>query len=115
MFGRLTYLVFEVAWAVPVLGIQWTVGWRPLWRRRALLLSIVLLTALYLSAADSVAIAQGIWTLHPDRITGLRLGNVPIEETIFFLLTNAMVVQSILLVRYFISRRKSNNSPEKGC
>lgn len=61
-----------------------------------LLVALVVPTA-YLSCTDAVAIASGIWTLHGDRIIGLKFGNVPIEESLFFLLTNAMVVQSVIL------------------
>lgn len=96
--GHLTYLTFELVWAVPVLIVQWAAGWRALWsRRKSIALAIALPTA-YLAGADAVAIANGIWSFHHDRITGLILGNVPIEEVFFFLLTNAMIVQSVALV-----------------
>lgn len=98
MLGHITYLVFEVSWALPVLLVQWLVGRRWLWKWRRMLVIGVAASTLYLSCADSVAIGNGIWTLHPDRILGWRVGNVPIEESIFFLLTNAMVAQSVVIV-----------------
>jgi lycopene cyclase domain-containing protein len=101
MLGHLTYLIFELVWALPVLALQWVVGRGILWRRRETLVLALLIPTLYLSCADSVAIANGIWTLHADRIVGIRLGNLPLEEALFFLLTNAMVVQSILLFRHW--------------
>ena len=96
--GSLTYLGSELDWAVPVLILQWAVGRTSLWNRRRALMISVLLPTIYLAAADSVAIANGIWFFHAARITNVRLGNVPIEEILFFLLTNCMVVQSIILV-----------------
>ena len=96
--GHVTYLVFELVWALPVLALQWLIGARALWRGRRTLLLGILIPTLYLSWADSVAISQGIWTLHANRIVGVKVGVLPIEEALFFLLTNAMVVQSVLLV-----------------
>lgn len=98
MLGRLTYLVFELAWALPVLALQWAAGWKMLWRRRRTLVLALVVPTVYLSCADGIAIANGIWTLHASRILGLRFGNVPLEEVVFFMLTNAMVADSIVLL-----------------
>lgn len=98
MLGHVTYLSFEFAWALPVLALQWVVGRKTLWHRRGTLIFAALVATIYLSGADSVAIAHHIWTLHANRIIGVRVGNLPLEEILFFLLTNAMVVQSVLLV-----------------
>lgn len=98
MFGHTTYIAFELAWAVPVLCVQWVFGQEILWSRRRSLLLTVLLATTYLSCTDGIAISQGIWTLHRDRILGAYVANVPVEEIIFFLLTNLLVIQSVLLV-----------------
>ena len=98
MFGTWTYLIFELGWAGPVLLLQWAVGWKTLIFRRRSLLSSVLIATIYLSTTDSIAISRGIWTLHRSRIVGVYVGNVPIEEIIFFLVTTILVVQSVLLV-----------------
>jgi lycopene cyclase domain-containing protein len=95
---HLTYLIFELAWAVPVLAVQWIAGHDRLWpRRRALALSILLCT-LYLCLIDSVAIANRVWTIHHARIVGWMLGDLPAEEALFFLLSSAMVVQTVVLL-----------------
>jgi lycopene cyclase domain-containing protein len=74
------------------------VGRRDLWpRRRTIAVAIALPTA-YLCGADAVAIGAGIWIIHADRTLGLRLGDLPLEEAIFFLVTNTMVVQAIALI-----------------
>lgn len=113
---HLTYLFLELAWAVPVLGIQWLVGWRGLSQHRGALLVAVIIPTVYLSAIDSVAIANGIWALHDDRLVGWRIGDLPLEEAIFFLLTNAMVAQTVVLVgpsgsRFMIGRLGSRWVP----
>jgi lycopene cyclase domain-containing protein len=101
VFGAWTYLIFELGWSMPVLVLHWLVGRRVLIRHFRILVLGAVVPTLYLSAADSVAIANGIWVLHGNRLVGLHIGNVPIEESIFFLVTNLMVVQSILLVASF--------------
>lgn len=100
MFGHATYLIFELTWGIPVLALQWAAGRRRLWEARNVLLLAVALPTLYLTTADGIAIANGVWTLHSNRIMNVRIGDVPLEEGIFFLITNAMVVQSILLVGF---------------
>ncbi|MFI5268293.1 MAG: lycopene cyclase domain-containing protein [Chloroflexota bacterium] len=99
MLGHGTYLLFELTWAVPVIAIQWLAGPRCLRASRRLLLLTIGAATLYLSLIDAFAIANGIWTISPQRTLGLSFGPLPLEEAIFFLVTNAMVVQSIVLLR----------------
>ena len=98
VFGHLTYLIFELVWALPVVLGQWIIGFRQLRRTWRLLLVGALVPTVYFSAADAVAIRAHIWTLNPGRIVGLHVGTLPIEEAIFFLVTNLMVVQGLLLL-----------------
>jgi lycopene cyclase domain-containing protein len=94
-----TYLVLELGWALPPIFLQWFVGWQFLWRqRRAWGLAILLLTV-YLSLADSTALGT-VWTIAPEKSLGRSIGNVPLEEIVFFLLTNTLVVQSVILLFY---------------
>lgn len=99
MLGQSTYLLFELTWAVPVIAIQWLAGPGCLWASRRLLLLTIGAATLYLSLADAFAIANGIWSINPQRTLGLQFGPLPLEEAIFFLVTNAMVVQSMVLLR----------------
>ena len=98
MFGHATYVIFELAWSLPVIALQWAVGFKTLWGRHRTLIVALIIATVYLTCTDAVAIAHGIWTLHRGRILGIYLGNVPLEEAIFFLVTNTMVIQSVLLV-----------------
>ena len=106
MFGQATYLGFELVWAAPVIAIQWLAGPRCLWASRRLLLIAVGLATAYLSLADAFAIDNGIWAINPARRVPLTLGPLPIEEAIFFLLTNVMVVQALVLLRSEEPRRR---------
>ncbi|MDZ7746560.1 MAG: lycopene cyclase domain-containing protein [Halobacteriales archaeon] len=80
-----------------MLAIQWAFGW-PYLREHAKTVAIgVGLPTVYLCAADMVAITLGIWELSPTYTTGLTVGGLPIEEMLFFLLTNLFVVQGLIL------------------
>lgn len=97
--GHATYIIAELVWSLPVLAVQWMVGARVLWRNRRVWAVGCVLPTLYLCGADSWAIHNGIWQISPARTTGIIVANLPIEEAIFFLVTNAMVVQTVVLVR----------------
>jgi lycopene cyclase domain-containing protein len=98
-WGQATYLALELGWALPPIGLQLLFGADILWRyRRLALLALVSLT-LYLSAADAVAINLGTWTINPEKSFDLLLGGIlPIEEFLFFLLTNTLITFGITLV-----------------
>lgn len=99
MFGHQTYLIFELAWGLPILILHWLAGWRRLLSSLPVVLTAALGVTVYLSLADGVAIHTGIWTLHRSRLVGIAVAGVPLEETLFFLLTNLMVAQTIVLLR----------------
>lgn len=97
---RFTYLALELGWALPPIILQWLVGWRYLWRqRRAWLLSTFVMT-FYLALADSTALGI-VWTINPAKSLGILVGNVPLEELVFFFLTNMLVVQSVILAAQY--------------
>lgn len=94
-----TYMGLELAWALPPIALQLAFGADILWRyRRWVILGIVPLT-LYLSAADALAISGGIWTINPEKSVHWLIGGIlPVEEFLFFLLTNTLVTFGITLV-----------------
>jgi lycopene beta-cyclase len=104
--SHFTYGVFELGWGVPVIAVQWIAGRKVLFAQWRTLTVSVALASIYLSVTDGIALSQHIWTLHGNRIVGVRIGDVPVEEIVFFVLTNCMVVQSILLVRAFLRRKQ---------
>lgn len=92
-----SYLPFLLAWAAPIVAIEWLLGGRYLWRERRWWPWIVLGLGAYLSIADAIAIAAGIWRFDTHSLAGWYLGPVPIEEVLFYLLTAAMVVQGFVV------------------
>jgi 15-cis-phytoene synthase/lycopene beta-cyclase len=87
-----------VVWALPPILIQLGLGADILWQERRLLIAVIAPATLYLSAADTVAIRLGIWTIDPQRSTGLLIGGaLPLEEFVFFLLTTTLVVFGLAL------------------
>ena len=48
--------------------------------------------------ADRIAIGLGIWYIAEPTKTGFEPLGLPIEEAIFFLITNVLVVQGLLLL-----------------
>ena len=103
---RTAYLVYELAWALPVIGIQWAVAGRELWHRRRLLLLAVTLSTVYLAACDAFALGHGIWRVDPRRVLGLHFGPLPLEEAVFYGVTNIMAAQGfVMLTGYFRERR----------
>ena len=91
------YLALLLLW-VPVLGLQWLIGWKKLWPQRHTWPWIVLAASLYLSLADAVALSQQIWFFRPAFLIGWSVGNVPVEEMLFFVLMTAMVVQGFVII-----------------
>ena len=103
------YLGLIVAWAGPVLLLQWLLGHRTLRaERRAWLMACVAATV-YLSAADAIAIKAGTWFLSDRFTTGFGIGPLPVEEFLFFLVTNLLVVWGLLLYHRY---RSSWHAPD---
>jgi lycopene cyclase domain-containing protein len=94
-----TYLGLILIWAIPPILIQAVYGWDLLWRRRRLVFSAIFSMTAYLAAADSLAIGSGTWTIAPEQSLNLRLGGIlPIEELVFFLVTNTLIVFGMTLM-----------------
>jgi putative membrane protein len=98
----LRYGSLEILWALPPIALQVAFGGDILRKNWAIVvLNISFLTA-YLSIADSFAIWNGTWTIDPTQSLDLLIGKIlPLEELLFFFLTNTLITFGILL---FISR-----------
>lgn len=108
VFGTSTlYLGAILAWAAPVLAIQWAFGWPQLWRRRRTVLLAVAVPTTYFCVADWVAIRVGIWELSAAYTTGYTVAGLPIEEMLFFLVTNVFVVQGLVLYAWLVRRSRA--------
>ncbi|MSP14236.1 MAG: lycopene cyclase domain-containing protein [Chloroflexi bacterium] len=93
------YLALILAWVlVPIIG-QLAFGGEIIARRWRLAIPAILVPTLYLGLADTIAIALQIWTISPAQSTGIMLaGRLPLEEFVFFLVTNTLVVFGIVLL-----------------
>jgi lycopene cyclase domain-containing protein len=97
-FSPAVYLALILVWALPPIALQLIFGADILWRRRHLILFTLISSTLYLGLADTLAIRSGTWTISPDQSLNLYLaGGLPIEELIFFLATNTLLVFGMLL------------------
>ncbi len=96
-FDQTLYLGLILAWAMPVVAGQWALQGDLFLRHQTRLVIGVLVPTLYLWIADRVAIGQEIWIISPTYTTGFNLFGLPIEEAAFFLVTNLMVVQGLLM------------------
>ncbi len=93
------YLALILIWAIPPLALQFVYGADQLWVLRRSALLAVLPPTLYLAAADALAIDAGVWTINPAYSLGLKLGGIlPLEEFLFFLLTNCLIAFSLILI-----------------
>jgi len=94
------YLALILVWACPMIAIQWAYGGHHLWRMGRLTFLAVAVPTLYLWVADRIALALGIWHISETFTTGWMLFGLPIEEALFFLVTNMLVVQGVILLLY---------------
>lgn len=94
---RGTYLGSLLAWAGPVLALQWLAAGDVLWLQRHQLAAAVLPPTVYLCAVDRLALHLHLWKLSNTHTTGLKPLGLPVEEAAFFLLTTALVVSGLVL------------------
>ena len=92
-----TYLGLILVWAVPVFLLQWGYGGDLLLERWRFVAPAALLPDLYLWLADLTAIRLNIWWISPELSTGLKIFGLPIEESIFFVVTNLFIVFGLTL------------------
>lgn len=102
------YLGLILVWAAPVLAGQWAYAGSALWAHRRVWLLGVAVPTLYLWIADALAIRMGIWRISAEHTLGPALGGLPLEEAVFFLVTNLLVVQGLLL---FVRPPASSRGP----
>lgn len=92
--GQRTYLGLILAWAIPFLFLLWSLAYQFLMRLplTSTVLPIVIPT-LYLWIVDTLALKRGTWVIESETKTGWTLWDgLEIEEAIFFLLTNCLIV-----------------------
>jgi lycopene cyclase domain-containing protein len=102
-----TYLSLTLSWALPPIMFQTAFGGDILWQHRRLVALGIIPTTLYLGIADSLAIDSGTWTINPEKTVNVQIaGRLPLEEGLFFLLTNTLIATGMTLVMAKDSRRR---------
>ena len=91
------YLGLILAWSCPVLALMWVYGGPHLWALRSAVFWGVAPSTVYLWVADATAIHLGIWEISDAYSLGIDPLGLPVEEAMFFLVTNLLVVKGILL------------------
>lgn len=98
-----TYLGLILVWAIPICLLQWSIGGKYLSSNLKTYALCTLPPTIYLWLADHYAISNGIWYISEETILGLKVGSLPLEEATFFLVTNMMVTQGLIL---FVAMRE---------
>lgn len=93
------YMALLLVWFLPPIILQLAFGADILWHHRAIVGIGILAPFAYLCLVDAIAIGSGTWTISPAHTVGLELGDVlPLEEIVFFLLTNVLIVFGVILM-----------------
>jgi lycopene cyclase domain-containing protein len=101
-----TYLTLILSWALLPVLIQIAFGADILLANWRLLLAAILPPTLYLWLVDAIAIAGGTWTISPAQTTGIKAGPLPLEEMVFFLMTNLIIAFGVTLMLSEVSKRR---------
>lgn len=91
------YLGLILSWAMPIALVQWWLGGEHLLANRRFAALMFWPPTLYLWCADALAIRWQIWTISEQFTLGLKAGPLPLEEAVFFAVTNLMVTQGLVL------------------
>lgn len=110
----LTYLSITLFWALPAIFPQMLFGADILWRYRKLLTLAIIIPSAYLSLMDIVALRAGTWSISPAQTTGvLFFGILPIEEVVFFFVTNILIAFGMTLLLSNESKQRLSNWKSK--
>lgn len=94
-----TYLSIILFWALPPIILQLLFGADILWHYRKLVFWSIFVPGAYLSLMDIVALKNTTWSISPRQTTGiLFFGILPVEEVLFFFITNVLLTFGITLL-----------------
>lgn len=95
---RWSYLIHLLGWAGPVILIQWLIA-RKIFRRNELAITIPTLAGgTWFTIADYFAIQSKLWYFDPNKILGIMLGDIPLEEILFFYIVSLIVAQTYIML-----------------
>lgn len=103
----ITYLSIILFWALPPIIIQLIFGADILWHYRKLVFLGISVPGLYLSLMDIVALTETTWSISKSQTTGiLFFGILPLEEMVFFFITNVLIVFGMTLLLASVSQTR---------
>jgi lycopene cyclase domain-containing protein len=103
----ITYLSLTLFWAFPAIFPQLLYGADILWHYRKLVGLGILVPGTYLSLMDIVALRDTTWSISKEQTTGiLFFGILPLEEVVFFFITNILITFGITLLLSNIARQR---------
>jgi lycopene beta-cyclase len=94
---RALYMGLILAWACPVLVAMWAYAGDHVRELARPAVVAIMVPTIYLWIADRIAIGLGIWDISALYSFNWRPLGLPIEEAVFFLVTNILVVQGVML------------------
>jgi lycopene cyclase domain-containing protein len=102
-----TYLSIILFWALPAILPQLLFGADILWHYRKLVFWAIFIPGLYLSIMDIVALTDTTWSISKTQTTGiLFFGVLPLEEVVFFFITNILIVNGMTLLLALVSQER---------
>lgn len=110
-FDNFNYLFHLFSWGGFFILIQIIAGRKKIPKYISAIIIPSVIMTIYFSIADSISIGQGIWDFDPLQTTGIRIFNIPLEEILFFLVTNILITEAMIL---FLPSKylKRNNIPK---
>lgn len=102
-----TYLSITLLWALPAILPQLLFGADILWHNRKLIAWGIFAPGIYLSLMDIVALHATTWSISPSQTTGiLFFGILPLEEVVFFFITNVLIISGMTLLLANVSQER---------
>jgi len=93
-----TYLLVLLACLLGTLPLEVVLGVRVYRRWRRLLVALAPVLVVFL-AWDVLAVRAGQWSFDSSQTLGVRLGNLPVEEVLFFVVIPTCAVLTLEAVR----------------
>ena len=105
--AKWTYLSITLFWALPAILPQLLFGADILWHHRRLVLLGILIPGSFLSLMDIFALRETTWSISPSQTTGiLFFGILPLEEVVFFFITNVLIIFGMTLLLSSVSQER---------
>ncbi|MGF1503755.1 MAG: lycopene cyclase domain-containing protein [Anaerolineae bacterium] len=102
-----TYLTLILSWALIPVFVQIVFGGDILVANWRLLVLSIGVPTLYLWVVDYLAINSGTWTIDPIQTTGVKVGVLPLEEMVFFLMTIVLIGFGMTLMLSPVAKRRA--------